>query len=312
MLNKKLMKEWISETVTLFKSVMPEIDAPYPEIHILSVKNINDTRSSIVEQLRSPQKKAIPPSFMETVHGSNGDAIIIYHDFVMENKSVRTDDKGVFQHSLLHELGRFFSIYMECQEDDLYRYLDQRVHIEDFSSQLGYWFWNEFISEVIACNCEPEGNVSDCNAVKKEFGVLLKDAFSKYEDFIDQYALAKYYAKLLADKGILSLLEAVKNGSVLIAQNDDLKVLLLIYREKGSDPEFRSDIAEFYYPLMKKIQEMLRAQLMKEHYWETDIDFITEIGHKIEKLRNIKLLHSPQKEFGNLLQGLSKATENEQ
>lgn len=285
------MKEWISETVEQFKSVMPEIDVPYPEILVVSTNKTLETRASVVERLHSPQKNVLYLSRMETIHGEYGDAILIYQKYMTDSPNKHTDDKTSFQHYLWHELGRFFAIYMECPGENLFRYIDQKLHFEDFTSQLGYWFWSEFIAEVIAFHCSPAVDTDSENFypddIKNELTSLINDTFCKYEDFIDQFALAIYYAKLLSDKMIQNYLENELSEKTLIP-----------------------DIPEYYLPQLNELEKILKIQLSQEQYWSTNIDFVTDIGHVIEELRNIKLMHSSQETFGKLLKGLSDATDN--
>ena len=280
------MKGWISETVAHFKEVMPEIDVPYPEIFVVSTNKTLETRASVVERLRSPQKNVLYISKMETIHGENGDAILIYQKYMTDFPTQNIDLKSLFQHYLWHELGRFFAINMECPGENLFRYIDQKLHFEDFTSQLGYWFWSEFIAEVIACRCSSAVDCStetfSINDKKTELSVLINDTFCKYEDFIDQFALGKYYAKLLTDKTIH---EFVKDEN-----KEGLTTL---------------NIPNYYLPLLNELQIMLETQLSHDQYWSTNIDFVTDIGHVIEELRNIKLMHSSQETFGKLLHGLS-------
>ena len=291
MLNISQMKEWISETVERFKAVMPEIDVPYPEILVVSTNKTLETRASVVERRRSPQKNVLYISRMETIHGENGDAILIYQKYMTDRPNKYIGDKASFQHYLWHELGRFFAIYMECPGENLFRYIDQKLHFEDFTSQLGYWFWSEFIAETIACRCSPDTdiNTEDFSAddIKNELNALINDAFCKYEDFIDQFALGIYYAKLFADKTIQS------------------------YRERENTSDLLTpDIPKHYLPKLNELHKMLAVQLSQEQYWATNIDFVTDIGHVIEELRNIKLMHSSQETFGKLLHGLSGAADN--
>ena len=314
MLNQRQMKEWIPEAVGHFKSIMPEIDVPYPEIHIVSANKAQETRDQIVERLHSRQNLFIYPGRMETIHGEFGDAILIYQKNVKENTFGITDEKAIFQHCLWHELGQFFCIYMECPDDNLFRYMDHKVYLEDFISQLGYWFWSGFTSEVIACRCDPDAdvdwNTSDWHPVRNGLAILLRDTFNKYEDFIDQYSIACYYAKILADKRVRSYIEAANNGTLLTAEASGGNERMVTFREAGIDPTFMADVPDYYHPVLNELQKKLEVQLSQELYWKTNIDFVTDIGHMIEELRNIKLMHSSQKTFGKLLQGLSGGADN--
>ena len=315
MVNQNKMNEWITETIAHFKEIMPAIDIQYPEICILNDDDELDVRNSIVERIQSPQKRIMIPCPMEAIHGSLGDAIIIYQKYGTNKKTALKDDKAEFQHLLLHELGRFFAINMECPGENLFRYIDQKLHFDDFSSQLGYWFWNEFIAEVIACHCDPDTDIdwasSDWEPVKTELSTLLCSTFSNYEDFIDQYALARYYAKLLTGKTVTSFLEAVNSGILTVKTTVNGKEKTVPFDKAGIDPTFKSAVPTFYHRLLNEMQKILEVQVSKELYWETDLEFVTKLGYIIEDLRNIKLMHSSQDTFGQLLQKLSGASDND-
>ncbi|MBR5947507.1 MAG: hypothetical protein IKZ82_02515, partial [Clostridia bacterium] len=83
------------------------------------------------------------------------------------------------------------------------------------------------------------------------------------------------------------------------------------FNKAGIDPTFKSAVPTFYHRLLNEIQKILEVQVSKELYWETDLEFVTKLGYIIEDLRNIKLMHSSQDTFGQLLQKLSGASDND-
>lgn len=157
--------------------------------------------------------------------------------------------------------------------------MDQKPRIHDADSQIGYWFWTEFIAEVIACHIDPDVDIDwktfNRFTVRKELGTLIKEAFSRYKDSVDEYSLAHYYAKLLADKTITEYLKAAYDGRLLVHNPGRLANGLFggyeTFKDSNIDPTYRSDVDESYYPVLDDLQEILKAQLSRDPYWETSL-----------------------------------------
>ena len=104
MISQRQMNAWIPQAIDDFKAVMPPIDVPFPEIHILSRTTQETKRAEIVDRLRSPQVNQGEPAMMETLHGDAGDAILIYQKYFREDPYDPDDSRITFQHYLRHEL----------------------------------------------------------------------------------------------------------------------------------------------------------------------------------------------------------------
>ena len=107
MLSQKQMRAWIPGAIARFKAEMPAIAVPaipavpavpLPEIYIASDKKAYEIRTTLVEQLQSPQKYSKYESVMETIHGELGDAIIIYQKETGRSAFRPINSEGSFCH----------------------------------------------------------------------------------------------------------------------------------------------------------------------------------------------------------------------
>ena len=312
MISQKKMNEWYAEAERTFQSAMPPIDIPYPEHYILSEKTASVKRAEIVNALQSPQKNpGIELSQMETIYGNLGDAVIIYQKNIKENRRSEERTKQHFMHCSCHELGHFYSRYTECPEAELYRYMDQQPREgEEAIKQTGYWFWAEFIAEVIACHIDPDVDIDwngyDWHAIRFELVPLIRYAFHYDPDYIDQYGLAHYYAKLLSDKRTTAFLEAAKDGRARVNDPRGSGLHTTTLAEAGIDPDCRSEIEEVYYPVLDDFEAFLRCQLSKERYWTVTPDDIMVIGNYIGTLREIKLMNFATGKFGEIIRRMKE------
>ncbi len=294
MIAQKKMKGWISEAVERFKSVMPSIDAEYPEIIIASDKTATRKRAAAVEKIRSPQKNSGSDSAaMEFLHGELGDAIMVYQNQWQENPYNRSKEKADFLHALWHELGHFYASHAECPEANLIQYLDQRSR-DGFDSitQIGYWLWEEFIAETIACHIDPDPkidwNEEDWHPIRYELAKLLYEAFYREEDTINEYAFGIYFAKQFSDKKTVSFLQGAENGTIYYREYRVVPSLPKTFKQAGIDPLPLEVIEDDYYPVLNELQNYLHELTGREKYWEISEDSVTQIGILLAKMIVIK------------------------
>ena len=199
MLSQRQMKEWIPETIELFKSVMASNHARFPEICIVSDKTMDRIRNSLLARTQSQAKIRVEIPAMETLHGPGGDAIIIYQN-AFRGAYWDEESKGSFQHFLWHELGHFYALNMEDPADNYSRFMDQKPHPDEYEALLGYSFWSEFIAEVIACKVTPAQEIDwegyNWYPIRNELRRLLFGALNTSGMGINWYDLAFYIAKV--------------------------------------------------------------------------------------------------------------------
>lgn len=155
---------WAEETAELFKQIMPHIITPFPPVYTSTASSYSRTRRKIVKNISCPHTEEPPDSIMEYIHGEIGNSILIRRELIAD-LSVQ-DDRELhihFQHFFWHELGHFYAINSE--KDNLHRYNDPGLtddspvydaaiegcsYSSEHKKQEGYWFWQEFIAEVIS------------------------------------------------------------------------------------------------------------------------------------------------------------------
>lgn len=309
MLSQKQMRAWIPGAIARFKAAMPTIavpSVPFPEIYIASDKKAYEIRTTLVEQLQSPQKYSEYESVMETIHGELGDAIIIYQKETGRSAFRPINSEGSFCHCLCHELGHFYALHAECPSENLIRFVDQTYHRDERFSQFGYIFWSEFIAEVIACHCDPDvENIDwesfDWHGPRNELAGMLSAAFCY--DHINGYSLAHYFATLLANKNTVAFLDAAEDGRLKVRRG--YRDELMTFEEAKIDPTCLMDITEEYHEILTDLKDMLAEQLSKERYWETNLDFVTEIGYKLQDLDDMMENKSTHTKFRSLLTGMN-------
>lgn len=153
MISQKQMNEWVPKAVEHFQSVMSPINCPYPQYKIVTDRTADSIRTSLLEQTGSQAVICSGTAAMETLHGPQGDAIIIYQKR-FNGQLFRGGGEDMFRHFYWHELGHFYSL--NKADPSLLRFADQKPHPDEYEALLGYAFWTEFIAEVIACKVEPD------------------------------------------------------------------------------------------------------------------------------------------------------------
>ena len=156
----KDLKSWAPYAVDVFKSIMPPIDIPYPDIYVATAKKYSAMRCDLPRQTGCKHTEEPPDSIMEYIHGDDGYAILIRQNLIPSK-----DDEHFCQ-MLWHELGHFYAINTE--PPGLYHYNDPGLTDEsrilafapngkpmmglsdERLKQEGYWFWQEFIAETIS------------------------------------------------------------------------------------------------------------------------------------------------------------------
>ena len=291
MISQKQMKEWIPEAVAGFKAAMPPINAPYPEIRIVTDKTMYAVRDEMLKLTGSLAETVPTDACMETLYGPDGHAILIYQKRFSGSRWER-NAKEQFTHFLWHELGHFY--VNSTEEPDFVRFLDQRFHEDEEEAQLGYLFWSEFIAEVIACKITPAPAIDWKNfsyyPTRNALYGYLNSAFNgKRNDW--WYDLAFFFAKLLADKTTLSFIQAARNGIVKVKRPGSLAEGIGIEREytfeeAGIDPTAKDPVVPI--PLrshMDELQEQLSAMLSRDCYWIAKIDDLISIGGYLSEIK---------------------------
>ncbi|MBR0391810.1 MAG: hypothetical protein IJK38_05770, partial [Oscillospiraceae bacterium] len=72
------MKEWYPGILAGFEKVMPDINKPLPELVIGTRVTWEKKRAALVERLQSNQVNPDIDGALEMIHGTNGDAILVY------------------------------------------------------------------------------------------------------------------------------------------------------------------------------------------------------------------------------------------
>lgn len=240
----KDLKLWTPYVVDIFKSIMPPIDTPYPDIYVATAKTYSEMRSDLLKQTGCKHTEEPPESIMEYIHGDAGYAILIRQNLILD----KNDEH--FCWILWHELGHFYAINTE--PPGLYHYNDpglkddSPILVFDASGkaisglsderlkQEGYWFWQEFIAETISKYLSYKHRSSGPNyhpelidwqpdlwgVIPDRLMRLLDSAFVFHPSTIDEYSLAHYFANLLMDDLIVLYVKAAENGELKVYDND--------------------------------------------------------------------------------------------
>ena len=292
-------------TYNIFKSIMPPVTFPCPQIYIADGRNFRKVREQVLSDVSCPYKE-IPAddSIMEYIHGEKGGAILIRQNLLPN------DSEQNFCWFLWHELGHWYAINSE--KDDLHRFNDPDLldtitfadrlrGVYNTSLQLkqeGYWFWQEFIAEAISKYISGkydaeryphkpdhiDWNPSVWGPIAQYLMDLLDAAFSPFSRTIDDYALANYFANLFMRDVVVLYVKAAEAGELLV--NKDGKI---VYPDEPIEPTCISDIdPEEFQPATWELYKLLKNQMEKERFWEIDEDYLLELGKNIKKLRDVK------------------------
>ena len=289
----------------IFKSIMPPITFPCPQIYIANGRDFHKVREQAFTDVGCPYKEnPAEDSIMEYIHGEKGSAILIRQNLLP------TDSEQNFCWFLWHELGHWYAINSE--KDDLHRFndpdfldnitfADRLRGVDNTSLQLkqeGYWFWQEFIAESISkfvsgkYDAERYTHTPDhidwnpavWGSIVHYLDSLLDAAFSPFNDTVDEYALAHYFANLFMRDVVVLYVKAAEAGELLV--NKDGKI---VYPDEPVEPTCISDIdPEEFQPATWELYKLLKNQMKKERFWEIDEDYLLELGKNIKELRDIK------------------------
>lgn len=150
--------------------------------------------------------------------------------------------------------------------------------------QEGYWFWQEFIAEVIVNhvsfvyrsgndNYHPElieWTVDIWGGIVNQLNDLLESTLYYYPSTIDEYSLAHYFARLLTDDLTVLYVKAADEG--------ELKIDGDVYPEEKIEPTCINNMPEYYQPHLWKMHEILKGQLAKKHFWLIDEGTLEKLG----------------------------------
>lgn len=283
MISQEQMKEWISEAISHFKKSMPPIDVPYPEIHFTTFSRMDQDRPPLVKRLQCPTVEQNDFPAMEELHGTKGDAILIYKDALTSDWYSYGDIKGKFFHDFWHELGHFYSVNKENPDYNLFfHFMNQQSQPEELDEMRGYLFWQEFIADVIAYKVTPDQQIDWTNfnyfSLRDQLAGYLYNAFNYMDDGIVWYSLALYMAKILSDKLTIHYFDAANRG-ILTADEEGT----LTFSEAGIDPSVEDDVLddEEYVDLVNHLKGILENQLSKENYLDITPKTLTTIGAEI-------------------------------
>jgi len=287
MLTQEKIKTWCSLAIAIFKNYMPEVDE-VPQIHIVTDKILAKRRAEIAERIKAPQRDIEIMTYepvMEMIHGECGDAILIRQHSVND---LLKDSEEAFHDFLVmfwHEMGHFYAIKQE--KTDLHRFMDADLDendIDGVTKQEGYWFWSEFVAQCIAfhvdflhCsidnkeNYHPEKiewNFMTEMYVSNRLIAFLDSAVDGMLYSVDTGALAMYFATLFKDDITQRYLKAPEQG-ILLSTDNWLELTMISHMM----PEIQEKLVEMY--------ELIKKQMEKERFWETDEQFLYDAGELI-------------------------------
>ena len=306
---------WAKIAEEQFERIMPDFGISFPPVYTSTASSYSRTRKKIVKSIGCPHTEEPPDSIMEYIHGETGRAILIRRELVAD-LPVRDDFelRAYFEHFFWHELGHFYAINAET--DNLHRYnepgliddsplydaaIDGCGYSGERKKQEGYWFWQEFIAEVIANhvsytirsggeNYHPElldWTIDVWGGIVKQLEGLLEDTLYFYPNTLDEYSLAHYFAKLLSDDFTRLYVNAANKGKLKIQGGG--------YPDENIEPTCISDVSECYQPHLWRLYRILDEHLDnldKERFWLIDEDTLEEIGScisdmMVEKIREM-------------------------
>lgn len=281
-----------------FQKIMPDLGISYPPVYTSTASSYSRTRRKIVKNIGCPHTEEPPDSIMEYIHGDNGNAILIRRELIADLPVHNEHELRIhFEHFFWHELGHFYAINAET--DNLHRYNDPGLvddspvydaaidgcgYSSERKKQEGYWFWQEFIAEVIANHVSymirssggsyhPElldWTVDVWGGIVNQLEDLLEGTLYYYSSTIDEYSLAHFFARLLTDD--LTVLY------VRVADEGKLKIDGGIYPDEKIEPTCISDVPDCYQPHLWKIHEILVEHLAKKEFWLIDEGTLEKIG----------------------------------
>lgn len=293
MISQRQLREWSQGAVSRFQSLMPAVEAPYPEIHIVSDRTMYSVRETELKRTQSPATGRYEIPAMELLHGPCGDSILIYQKCYTGGRwdPHDSDAKNRFQHFLWHEHGHFFALSKENPDDNFIRFMDQKPHPEEYEALLGYSFWTEFIAEVIACRVTPDP-VIDWERFywytpKNELNRFLSGAFNTSDYGISWYDLAFYFARILADKTTTGFIDAAKKGLVKVRRVRGVREEKLTFEEAGIDPTGLDGLNSQLLKPMEDLREYLEIIINDEEYWRVSLEDLDTIGTVIHHMERI-------------------------
>lgn len=288
---------WAEMAKIQFEQIMPDLGIPFPSVYTSTTSSYSRTRKKIIKSIGCPHTEEPPDSIMEYIHGEKGNAILIRRELVAD-LPVRDDFElhVYFERFFWHELGHFYAINAET--DNLHRYnapelvdessvYDAAINGCGYSSerkkQEGYWFWQEFIAEVIANhvsytirsggdNYHPElldWTIDVWGGIISQLEDFLEATLYYYSHTIDEYALAHYFAKLLTDDLTILFVNAANEGK--------LKIDGGVYPDEKIEPTCIRDIPKCYQLHMWKMYRILDVHLNKKGFWLMDEDTLEKI-----------------------------------
>lgn len=291
MTTQKQIKEWIPAALTTFRSVMPVIPTPYPEIYIASATTLRSVREALVAQIRSlnPHMKDPYTSMMETIHGEGGTAILIYQKYCPETQRE-------FNHALWHELGHFYAVATEAEP---FSHFAGQGLAPDRIKQTGYWLWNEFVAECISNHVsthvlddtEPEWreaakNQKNWRQSYLRLQGLIQSAYNTYPGSFYEYDLAFYYATLLTDPITTVFVEGALNNELTVWNPD--KWAYVPMKPDSIEPTALSMIPRFYGDKLLDIMDLLQDKVVEDEFWKVDGAFLDQLGTLITELNDQK------------------------
>ncbi|MBR1382411.1 MAG: hypothetical protein IJ555_15385 [Ruminococcus sp.] len=307
---KTKIQLWIPSATEIFQSIMPPISVAYPPVYIADGRNWRKLRGELLVQTGCPIENFPEDSVMEYIHGAKGGAIMIRHNLLPD------DNDEHFCWCLWHELGHFYAINSE--KTDLHRYStpglvdDSRIvemtdsgpvlgFSDERKRQEGYWFWQEFIAEAISKyvsfkhrsttrEYHPElieWHPQYWNGIVQNLEYLLESTFLYYDNTIDEYALAHYFADLLMDDYYRLYVTAAAEGK-LLRYDEHLRITKT---EPGEiEPTGISDLDERYQKPMWRMKNLLEEHLGKPRFWEIDETLLTQFGECIGEMMLAKIM----------------------
>lgn len=303
---------WAKIAEEQFEQIMPDLGIPFPPVYTSTASSYSRIRRKIIKSIGCPHTEEPPDSIMEYIHGETGNAILIRRELVADlpvhdNFELR----AYFEHFFWHELGHFYAINAET--DDLHRYnapgliddsplydaaIDGCGHSSERKKQEGYWFWQEFIAEVIANhvsytirssgeNYHPElldWTIDVWGGIVNQLENFLEDTLYYYPNTLDEYSLAHYFAKLLSDDFTRLYVNASNEGKLKIQGGG--------YPDENIEPTCISDVPECYQSHLWEMFRILDEHLNKERFWLIDEDTLEKIGScisdmMVEKIREM-------------------------
>lgn len=292
---------WAAIAKEQFHSIMPDLGIPFPPVYTSTASSYSRTRRKIIKSIGCLHTEEPPDSIMEYIHGEKGNAILIRRELVADLPVHDDLELRVhFERFFWHEMGHFYAINAET--NNLHRYnapglvdespvYDAAIDGSGLSSerkkQEGYWFWQEFIAEVIANHVSytirssgdgyhPElldWTIDAWGGIVEYLESLLESTLYYYPHTIDEYALAHYFARLLTDDLTILFVNAANEGK--------LKVDGGVYPDEKIEPTCISDIPECYQKHMWKMYRILDQHLGKENFWLMDEETLEKLGSYI-------------------------------